>query len=622
MGFMAGFGSAFAQSFQQNEQNIAQHKEDAFRLQYQDYISQRDYRQKVDLENKKNLKMARSLVASAGAPAEAVSYVYDQLSGGMSPEYMQKYLSENQAVVTPNTNTTQPGEGATASDAQPADPRDNLTQNAAKSVDSQMQQSGMKAPQDGGIFGKVREGLHAAFGNSRSKDNSEEIAQLSGGTAEDVKNTLSGKGGVVPGQPVDGQPDVQIKWTPKGQTFEALRDKANNLGDAQALAVWAENNGTPEQKQYANDLLERYKQLKSHEIAQNAYALDPSKAPQRGMIRKKDGTGYEDKFVTADYSTGDPLNPIWRDENGKEVDPKTVAPVGQNQEKDIAAVADEQSEAMKPYEQAVTDQKNYIRTAADYIKLLKGPDGKYNGQTIDIAGNVQQFADRWRRAGINLADVVMPKGNIDDAAGAMAELDSVEKNLRKQLDSGKIIDRVQANAMKASLIDIQGTKLAYMLAAAANGSTKGISNADFNHFKDIVSGNGNPATAAAALAKSIELNNKNIGDQENAIKKGKGKAALYSGKYPGAPTGVGLGKSFQDDIASDPELTQAMKDINGEASTENNPGQQVETGTPVPDWAQNAKQPVMGLDGQEVLPGAWKYMSPALQDAIRKKNGL
>lgn len=624
-GFMAGFGSAFADSFHQDQDQKANERQDQFRLQYSDYISQRDYRQKMDLENKKNLRLARSLVAAApNQPPEAADWAYQTLSAGGDPSYVAKQLSENQAIVT-SGNTTKPGAGATASDAQPADPRADLSNAAAGSVDGQMKAAGMQAPQDGGLFGGVKQGLHDVFSSEgrtqrNAAVNQKKIAGMSGVPEQQVQDTLAGKN--MPGAPIDGQPDAQISWTPKGQTFQAMDDKANNLGDAQALQIWAEAHGTPEQKAYAANKFKQFKELKSHEIAQNAYNLDPSKAPQRGMVRKADGTGYENYFVTATYPDGDPLNPVYTDDKGNVVDSKLVAPVGMSQENDIKAVTNEASDDMKPYEQAKTDQKTFIRTANDYIKLLKDTNGKYDGKAMDISGNVTQFIDRWRRAGVNIADLVMPKGNIEDATTAIGELDAAEKTVRDQLASGKIIDAVAVNAAKASLIDIQGTKLAYQMAAQANGSTRGISNQDFQKFKDVVSGNGNPATAAKALAQSIQQGNSKLGDMEGGIKKGRGAAANYKGKYKNAPTGFDMGSGFNDEIQSDPELSDAMKNILAGASEENNPGQQMDTTISLPDWAQKSGKPVVGLDGQDVTPGMWKYMSPALQEAIKKKNGL
>lgn len=628
MGFMAGFGSAFADSFNQDQQVKAQHKEDMFKLQYTDYISRRDKQDQIDMENKKNARLAKQLTSQYNQPPEAWQAVYDYMSAGGSAEGAAKMLQENQAVVDTNSNTTKPGEGATASDAQPADPRDDLTNAASSSVDAQMKASGMKTSQEAGqgqgIFGGLKEALG---GNSQariqrdSQRAQEQVAGAAGVPVEQVQKTL-GPGGHVPGEPLDGQAGATIKWQPKGQTFQALDDKANNLGDAQALAIWAEAHGTPEQKLYANQKLEKFKQLKSSEIAQNAFALDPSKAPQRGMIRKKDGTGYEDKFVTADYSNGDPQHPTWRDETGQEVDPKGVAPISAAQEKDMQAVADEGSEDMKPLEQQKLDAKNFIRTSHDYVKLLKDNKGNFDGKAMDITGNISQFGDRYRRAIVNIADLVMPKGNDLDAGTAVGELDAAEKKVRDQLNSGKLVDDVSKNAMKAALIDIQGTKLAYQMAAQANGSTKGISNADFQHFKDVVSGGGNPATAAKALDMSIQQAVKAVSDTEGAVKQGRGKAAYYKGKYPGAPTGFDPGSPFQDDIKADPELSQAMKDISFDASKEDNPGAQMDTAPDAPDWAKKTSKPIIGLTGQEISPEQWKYMSPALQEAIKKKNGL
>lgn len=629
MGFMAGFGSAFADSFNQDQAQKAQHKEDQFRLQYQDYISRRDKQDQIDMENKKNVRLAKQLAAQNNQPPEAWQAGYDLLSGGASPEYVAKMFSENQAIIKPNSNTVKPGEGATASDAQ-ADPRDSLTHGAQTAVDAQMATSGMKTPQgdEPSLFGKVMGGVQEALGGhsqARSARDAqraqEQVAGAAGVPVDQVQKVL-GPGGHVPGEPIDGQPDAAITWTPKGSTYQGLRDKANNLNDAIALNQWAQAHGTPEQQQEAKQLVDVYNASRNDAITQQAIATGQGFRIERAAIKTPDGKGYTGDFAYADYSK-DQTHPEWKDKDGNVLATEQVSPIGKDQEADMKAVADEASDSMKTLDQQRLDAKNFIRTAHDYIALLKDTKGKYDGKAMDITGNVSQFIDRWRRAGVNIADLVMPKGDIEDASGALAELDSAEKSVRDKLASGKLVDAISVNAAKATLIDIQGTKLAYQMAAQANGSTKGISNKDFENYKSVVSGGGNPATAAKALNMSIQQAIKAVGDTEGSVKKGKGKTSYYANKYRNAPNGFDIGSRFEDDIKADPELAKATQDISTDASTEDNPGQQVDNSqTGVPDWAQKATKPIIGFTGKEILPGAWSRMSPELQEAIRKRNGL
>lgn len=637
MGFMAGFGSAFADSFNQQQKASTELKSDKIKMDYEYALSRRKTLDEIDRTNASALKVAQRIVEMTHQPPETLGTIYDLTRNG-NEEQAWKWARENTAsVVKPGGDTAIPGDTSG-----PADPKSDLTSGAQSSVNAQMSASKMGAPApDTGLFGKTPEAISGGAAPTPTPDPRDTTGNATPRPSASVGPTATPTVGnnqqpdaatqnqqpkpqepAVTGQPVVGEPNGgNITWAPRDTTtWASLRVQANNPNDALALNEWAKIHGTPAQKAEAQHLLTVYDNAKNDTITRQAIATGQGYRIQRAFIRDGKG-GYTGETAYPDYSQDD-IHPTWKDKNGNELPPEMVEPVGRDQEADMKSVSQEGSEALKPYQQAKQDAKDFIRTSHDYIKLLKDNNGKYDGKAMDISGNVSQFIDRYRRAGINIIDLVAPKGNIEDTSTAIGELDAAKSKIENELASGRFIEENSRNAMKASLIDIQGTKLAYQMAAQANGSTKGVSNQDFQHYKDIVSGGGNPQTAAKALQMSVQQAVKSIAGMEGDIKKGKGSASYYAGRYNNAPNGFDMGTGFDQESQSDPEISKALKEINSDASIEDNPGQQVNTDPDTPDWAKGATKPIIGLDGNEVPKNIWRHLPPALQEAIKAKNGL
>lgn len=562
---MAGFGSAFAQSFNQENDRIAQAKEDTFKLHYADYISQRDYRQKIDLENKKAMNLAKSLVASTpGQPAEAWQATYNNLVNGSSPEAEQKRLQDYQATVNTSA-TTKPGEGTGVSSASSApsgqtpDPRNDLSSAAQSSVSSQMAASGMQQPQGGGIFGKVKQGLHDVFSadgqNQRMGERANQrVAATAGVPQQQVTDTIANAN--TPSTPLDGVPGASVQWSVKPANWEILRSKVNTLGDAIALHERAKTEGNVAHIQESKSLVDAFMHEKATEANLNAESIGQSFKYARGFIKGPDGK-YDGSVAMPNYHDGE-LS--WVDHNGKTLDPGQVTPVDKNMETDIKNVSDEMVKPVQDYQSTKNDTKQLIRLSSDISKLAK-----QHPEAMGASGNISQFTDAFKRAGVNVAVILNPNFDPNKPVnqvdpGVFGELEKAEKATNGMLKG--VTDRNAQNAYYATLMDIQATRLAYMWAKDQGQTGRGVSNADFNHFKDVAMGGGNPAALQKSASDFLAQKLKSVQDQEATLGQGGSAGTYFKQKYQGVPLPWDVGTTMDQEIKSDPELQQSMDYVN------------------------------------------------------------
>lgn len=611
-GFMAGFGSAFADSFHQDQDQKASERQDMFRMQYQDYISQRDYRQKEDLENKKALNLSRSLVQASGQPPEAVSTAYNLIRNGASSEYVAKFLEENQASVdTRGGNTAQPGEAATASD-QPADPRDDLSSAAAGSVDGQMKAAGMATPKEGGIFGKVKQGLHDVFNpegrTQRNIDaNTKKIGDMSGVPQQQVKDTLAGKD--APGEPIDGMPNATIKWTSKQKPIDV--SKINTVGDAIAYNEQMKLHGTDAQKLEAKNLVDAFMHQKAAEARMTAQSNGTGFTYARGFI--KDANGQTDGSVAIPTDDGQG-GYIWKDAHGNTLDESQVIPVDKNMETDIEAVSKENVKPLQDYQQAKADYKVLARTSSEISALAKA-----HPEAMGKSGDISQFTDSLMRAGVNVAKIVNPKldpeGNIVPDEGALGEAEKAEHAINSMI--GGVKDRNSKNALYATLMDIKATRLAYLWAKDMGQTGRGVSNADFNNFKNVAKGGGNPQALKQSAADFLAEKRKGLLDQEAILKQGGAAGNYFKKKYPSVPLPWDIGQGIDQEVAGDPELSQSIDTVNDNSQPD--PNSQMDT-TPkdIPEWLSKVKD---STDGSTMTPEVYQNLSPRGKELLKKKYG-
>ena len=105
MGFMAGFGAGFAQSFNASQEQYNQEKMLVLQQAYEQWNRMSELYQQSKIADDKNKVLAHALVDTAGqgVPAEAWTYAYKWLSAGLSGDDVIKRLQTTQ-FGTPTTN--------------------------------------------------------------------------------------------------------------------------------------------------------------------------------------------------------------------------------------------------------------------------------------------------------------------------------------------------------------------------------------------------------------------------------------------------------------------------------------------------------------------------------------
>lgn len=103
MGFMAGFGPAFANSFRDARDRSAKRKDDLFKLTYQEFLSRRSKKEEADKKNSEAIRYAKSLIQGReDIPEEAWSVVAQWKLNGLSDAQIEDNLERGEWTVNSN----------------------------------------------------------------------------------------------------------------------------------------------------------------------------------------------------------------------------------------------------------------------------------------------------------------------------------------------------------------------------------------------------------------------------------------------------------------------------------------------------------------------------------------
>lgn len=606
MGFMAGFGSAFADSFNQASHERSNQEQDAIRMRFADYQTRAGERRKVDRDNAMALKRAQAIVRAAGAPEAAVGTVYQGLANGASDEWAIKLLNDNDVQVTNDGATSQTGENA------PADPRDDLTQGASSAVAGQMKSSGMQTPNDGqGIFGNMKKAMNAQSQDKVPRDISQAddaIGSATGQTGEQVRSAMEPSPPVEQGS-VPGVPDAQVKFTPKKSVPD--RGKINNIGDAVAYDQWAKTEGSEADKIYAKNTLDAFMHEKATEANMTAQANGTGFTYARGFIKNADGK--YDGSVAVPESDGRG-GYTWKDTHGNVLDPTQVTPVDKNMEGDIQNVSKEMTKPLQDYNDSKNDFKTLARTSSSLSKMAqKWPEA------MGASGDISQYTDAMKRAGVNVLKILNPNldpdGNVSVDQGVFGELEKAEHTANSMLKG--VTDRNSENALHATLIDIQATRLAYLWAKQMGQQGRGVSNNDFKNFKDVAKGGGNPQALKQSAAEFLGESKKALLNQEDTLKAGGAAGNYYKQKYPNVPLPFEIGTTVDQEMQADPELQQSVDTVNDNSQPQ---GNQIDNNTEIPPEVTAGK--MKDTKGEPISPAVWQELSEPTRNYFKKKNGI
>ena len=476
-GFMAGFGSAFAKSYQSAVDADRDLQNDIFKLKYSDYLTRRDQYEKIDRENKKMYESAKTLARLTGQPIEAASDFYNMLQAGAKYDDLYQMGMQNKAIVSdaPQKDNTSDG-GA-----------DNLTQGAKSAVDSQMTASGMQTPQDGGVFNPnpneqpaqsdprdqaAGQGMTGALGGmiqtgrqkrtNRMNDLANERLQQVTGQSQDQIDKIMGS--QMEGTPVFGQQDRQVTWKPIG-VGGAKPDlsKINTPGDAAYAKSWVDLYGSTEEKKFVQNVYDNLMNVEAQKKKLEGEAMGTFISPVRAAI-KNDKTGKWDGGLAVKEPDGQG-GFVWKDGEGRIIPENKLYPYTKAMEEEIEAQTKELGKPIQDYNQKLVNFQSLVRTSSDIENLAKRFP-----EAMSISGDISQVTDAWRRAGVNIMHLinppVSPDGTVNiDPKSALAELNDAEQKVSGMLanvDPNTVIGQNAQNALAAAMIDIKSITIAYM----------------------------------------------------------------------------------------------------------------------------------------------------------------
>lgn len=469
-GFMAGFGSAFSRSFEQASDQRAQREQDAFRLGYADYISQRDKREERKREDSKRLKAAETIAATYSTPENAM-IVYDMLLS-MDESTVIKTLQDNEIVI----DKAAPGAGDQSG---LADPRDGLAPQAEGAVSAQMTQSGMAPPADKGIFGNML----GSRQDKMARETNDRIAQTAGVTPEEVQETKNWSGSEV----VPNQSDLSFQIKPKVGNKRMDPTEITDVDDAIIYADQAYEFGTEQDQLRAERILAQMKDESMRKSRQTRMETGNFYEATRGVGTNPDGSK---ELVNVEYDKDG--NVLYTNSRGEPFT-GTVKEFNKNTEEYLNKVSGDYSKPVSEYNEKLTALKSTIKTADDIAQLQQQfPDAATAG------GDIAQFLDKTARGAYGTLNIVTDNWlrNGADPAQAKslaAQAARAEAALEKSL--GGVTDNVNRNAIAAALIDIKATKLAYAMAAQSGQTGRAVSVQEFQAWKDAALGRGNPESA-------------------------------------------------------------------------------------------------------------------------------
>lgn len=612
-GFMSGFGSAFSQSFQQGLANRQEKDRDAFKLKYADYISRRDTIEKEEKEAQGQIKAAKAAVARAGAPAEMWGEAYKILRDGGDIKYLDEWLSTNQFVIEP-TSVAKGDDGA------PATPQDSLTQQAQSSVDAQMSESGMAPPQDGGIFGNLKEKLSPvenvmngepvtgqtqmarSTDQNRSDRATQAVAGAAGVSPEQVNKTLGPRQ-----QPAYGIPDIGFKAIPKGGPEP---DKINTLEEAAIEVLNADQSGDPARVQFAKDRFKLLQELERDKIAQTARA----KAIAEGTYAETNAKAMldkEGKFVKIIYPkmAQGPNGPIEVDAVTNEpIDPAQAQYIDLN--KRVLDRKDEITDKIGPARKEYTDKVNnaveMVRLLGDARKLYDPAVGG-DPRVLTYAADVAQQAQSIAREVYTGMDLVTHEA----AQRGMFTQDGYNKMLEQEAKLKTLLGpEINSLAGKKAMFDAKMKLAAYRGAMMEGMSGRDISNQDIQRWDEILASSNDPKVLQEKLGSLVGNKLSALRNEGTQVIRDNQQVIDFEKEFGFNPWGdvKDIDTYLSED--KDPLVKSGMDYINAKDASASVVGD--DDWSDLPDWAPNSG----------ISPSAFKKLSPRGQELLKKKLGV
>ena len=581
MGFMAGFGDAFATSFENSRDRRAKREEDEFRMTFDEYTKRRDEKMKYDREDAKYAKQAAGIAQRAGVDdPKAVAWLYDQIKVGTDPDTLLKEIRRPGAKFISTASETAPSTKAKQTELQQQMSGSGLAPDQP-TVDTQT-----PAPEEKGDFwSKLFPGRKSP--QARAKEltdaNIGRIAQVTGQDPSEVQKIMTGDY-----QSQNPFPDSgQVTFTPGKEEVKFLDADESRWRRDQ------ETPGSAEWLVYDNMLKAAQKQVEQEELTK----ADPLhkglpyivEDPATGKLKRQIGIRRGDQVVD---SNGNPLKV-------------------HHQESEEEQRLGLELEKLKP-----EAEKARAATAATVSLYKQG------GELMDIAqanpivltsvGDFTQWVD----------------GMSSEAKAAYTILKSAKdlnspevKRAFDQLDSALSKYGIDKIAADKSLFDSKLLVMSYRAAAAEGQGGSKTSEKDFTRIHDILSSsNGHADVFARNLADYLGSLQKPEDDARylpynQMIEQYK---SITGTDY--APQEPVIGTQEALEASQDPAIRKVLSVMNGEAPVADEP----ETSdNPPKENAEGTVDDQSDEKAQQSAPEGYTYVgkSPDGKNVYADKNG-
>lgn len=474
MGFMAGFGPAFAKSFGDARERSDRKADDLFKIKYERAIKRQDEISAYEKEQSKITRAAEALLERSGKPKELLPWVKKQVQAGMGADTIASDLEKGKFDFKPAG--ANPPSAAPVVDA-PFPPAP---------VDDQMSATGMSpaptaaapVPQEeqyqpsgldglfGGRVGKMRKEMHSLRPKTATQKADARLAEALGQTPEETNAMMT--------QPYETETDASgITFTPPDPVAEP--DPINDVTTAK-IELDAAREST-DQKRIA--IAERrYKSILAGKEIEAEFEARKTGAVVPGspaLLISPDGKIMGDVRVSRNKEgilvdlAGNPV-----EENGQ-----TVIPMSEDEINARTNLAKDTKETRETWIKKSTNIKSAIRTYATMTDIVET-----GGEEVlaPMTASISESLGRWA------VDANAAIREVQKAVGSKGELPEFGFDALRSAETELMNGDMTDLGTQKSLMDVQRAMFAYYLAASVDQDGRNLAEPERKIFLEMASG--------------------------------------------------------------------------------------------------------------------------------------
>lgn len=464
---MAGFGSAFSQSFSQARSESAAKERDRLRMDYELVVRTADENVKKKQKDEADIRKAKEFAQmhSPGVP-EAWRKYYGMIKGNMSDEVIHNWGEKHTLSVEDNDITAR-------TTGAPVEGAGDITEAAKGAVGSQMEENGIKPPEDKGIFGDKWSAKRRAEEKTEMQTR---VAKILGRPVEEITGEKTNE------EVVAGDEDHKFTWKAKKEPFDI--DKMYETGGNTSAEAgnwvlkakeYAERTGDTAPLKKAEEM---YNSVKMHE----ELAAGRKNEENFGKITSAAIFDPAGEFLGFSYEKKDGK---WIYQ-GKEYSGNVVAEVDGSAKKLM-------NEAVGATKGQVEKHNKLLGNADEAINLISEANDilTENPDAIRIGSEWASGLEKIKENYDSIVDIFLEDpAKIDEKS--IAKSLELENKLKDQLGEGRWTN-IQRASLANKLMEAKLIRLSYMMAAASGQTGVAASTKDIEAFRQISRAGGNKA---------------------------------------------------------------------------------------------------------------------------------